>query len=115
MIIILNQQGLGNGGLNFDAKPRRSSTDPTDLFHAHIGGMDMFARGLLIANAIIEDKALSGFIAERYSSFNSGIGEQIMSGQIDLEGIDRWVRSQEAPVLQSGRQEMLENIINSYV
>ncbi|MBI5474117.1 MAG: xylose isomerase [Ignavibacteriae bacterium] len=115
MLIILNQQGLGKGGLNFDAKPRRSSTDPTDLFHAHIGGMDMFARGLLIANAIIEDKALSGFIAERYGSFNSGIGAQIVSGQIGLEGIDEWVRTQPAPVLQSGRQEMLENIINSYI
>jgi len=74
MMIILNQNGLGKGGLNFDAKVRRSSTDPIDLFHAHIGGMDAFARGLLIAQRIIEDKVLSSFVEGRYSSFKSGIG-----------------------------------------
>ena len=115
MLVILNQNGLGTGGLNFDAKIRRSSNDPTDLFYAHIGGMDAFAKGLLIANKIIEDKALSGFIDERYSSHNSGIGKQIMAGEVGLEEIEQWILKQKNPVLQSARQEMLENLINSYI
>jgi xylose isomerase len=115
MIIILQQNGLGTGGLNFDAKVRRSSTDPLDLFHAHIGGMDAFARGLLIAKRIIDDNVLSGFIAERYSSHQTGIGAQMMSGRIGLQDIETWVLAQPPPTLQSGRQEMLENIINAYV
>ena len=115
MMIILNQNGLGKGGLNFDAKVRRSSNDPMDLFYAHIGGMDTFARGLLIAHQIIKDKALSSFVEERYSSFNSGVGARIMSGQIGLEELEKWVLSEGAPVLKSGRQEMLENILNSYI
>jgi xylose isomerase len=115
MLVILNQNGLGTGGLNFDAKVRRSSNDPTDLFHAHIGGMDAFAKGLLIADKIMKDKVLSGFIDERYSSHNSGIGKQIMSGKVGLEEIENWVLKQNKPVLQSARQEMLENIINTYI
>ena len=115
MMIILNQGGLGSGGLNFDAKVRRSSNDPVDLFHAHIGGMDAFARGLLIADRIIKDKALSNFVEERYGSFKSGIGADIMSGKVGLVEIDKHVRNAAAPVLQSGRQEMLENILNSYI
>jgi xylose isomerase len=115
MLVILNQNGLGSGGLNFDAKVRRSSNDPTDLFHAHIGGMDAFAKGLLIADKIIKDKVLSGFIDERYGSHNSGIGKQIMSGKVGLEEIENWVLKQNKPVLQSARQEMLENILNSYI
>ncbi|MFO7447008.1 MAG: xylose isomerase [Ignavibacteriaceae bacterium] len=115
MLVILNQDGLGKGGLNFDSKPRRASTDPTDLFYAHIGGMDAFARGLLIANEIIKDKALSSFVEERYSSFKSGIGADIVSGKVGLEEIEKWVIKQGTPVLESGRQEMLENIINSYI
>ncbi len=115
MMIILNQGGLGTGGLNFDAKVRRSSNDPTDLLYAHIGGMDTFAKGLLIAHKIIEDKVLSNFIEERYSSHKSGIGAQIMSGKVGLEEVEKWVLNEKDPVLQSGRQEMLENIINSYI
>ena len=115
MLVILNQNGLGTGGLNFDAKVRRSSNDPTDLFYAHIGGMDAFAKGLLIAHKIIEDKVLSNFISERYSSHNSGIGAQIMSGKVGMEEVDKWVRNEKNPVLASARQEMLENIINSYM
>jgi len=115
MLVILNQNGLGTGGLNFDAKVRRGSIDPTDLFYAHIGGMDAFAKGLLIANQMIQDKVLSKFIDERYSSHNSGIGQQIMSGKATMEDVDKWVRGEKNPVLQSGRQEMLENIINSYI
>jgi xylose isomerase len=115
MMIVLKQKGLGSGGLNFDAKVRRSSNDPMDLFHAHIGGMDTFARGLLIAQKIIDDKVLSDFVEERYSSFNSGIGAKIMSGRIGMKDLEKWIRKEGNPVLQSGRQEMLENIINSYI
>jgi xylose isomerase len=115
MIVILNQNGLGTGGLNFDAKVRRSSTDPMDLFHAHIGGMDAFARGLLIAQRIIDDKVFGNFIAERYSSFQSGIGARMMAGTAGLGDVEQWILAQPQPVLQSGRQEMLENFINAYI
>jgi xylose isomerase len=115
MLIILKQNGLGSGGLNFDAKVRRSSIDLEDLFHAHIGGMDAFARGLLIADQIMQDKVLSDFVAERYASFRSGIGQKIMSGKTDLADVEKWVLAQGPPVLKSARQEMLENTINSYI
>jgi len=115
MLVILKQKGLGRGGLNFDAKVRRSSIDPMDLFHAHIGGMDAFARGLLIAQKIIDDGAFSKFIDERYGSFNSGMGARIMSGQAGMQEVDEWVMSQPYPVVQSARQEMLENLFNTYI
>jgi xylose isomerase len=115
MLVILNQNGLGKGGLNFDAKLRRSSIDPTDLFYAHIGGMDTFARGLLIAHKLIEDRVLSDFIEERYGTFNSGIGSMMLSKQFGLEDAEKWILDQNNPVSQSGRQEMLENILNSYI
>jgi xylose isomerase len=115
MLVILNQGGLGKGGLNFDAKVRRSSIDPLDLFYAHIGGMDAFARGLLIAQRLIDDKVLRNFIDERYGTFATGIGARIMAGQMGLSELDAWVKREASPVLASGRQEMLENIINSYL
>jgi xylose isomerase len=115
MVIILNQGGLGKGGLNFDAKVRRSSNDPYDLFHAHIGGMDAFARGLLVAHDIIEDKVLAKFIAERYAGSDRGIGAEIMSGRVGLEELEKWIIKEGKPSLGSGRQEMLENILNSYL
>jgi xylose isomerase len=114
-MIVLQQNGLEKGGTNFDAKVRRGSNDPMDLFYAHIGGMDTFARALLVAHAIIEDKAVSNIIAERYRSFDSGIGARMMSGQVGLEEIERWVSEKGHPSLQSGRQEMLENLIHSYL
>lgn len=115
MMVILKQDGLGSGGLNFDAKVRRSSTDTLDLVHAHIGGMDAFARGLLIAHKIIEDKVLSDFVEKRYSSFDSEIGKKLMSGKYGLKDVEKWVIESGKPVLESGRQELLENIINSYI
>jgi xylose isomerase len=115
MLVILNQGGLGKGGLNFDAKVRRSSNDPTDLFHAHIGGMDAFARGLLVAQRLMDDRVLSGAVDERYASFATGIGAKIMAGQVGLQDLDAWAKKEPLPVLPSGRQEMLENIINSYL
>jgi len=115
MLIILKQNGLGTGGLNFDAKVRRSSNDPIDLFYAHIAGMDTFAKSLLIAHKIIEDNVLIKFIDERYSSHKSGIGAQMMSGNVGLEEVEKWVLQEAEPVLTSGRQEMLELIFNSYI
>jgi xylose isomerase len=115
MLVILRQGGLGRGGLNFDAKVRRSSTDPYDLFHAHIGGMDAFARGFLIAQRIIDDRAFAKVIAERYGSFRSGIGARIMAGKAGLQECEQYVLKQGEPALTSGRQEMLENLLNWYI
>ncbi|HEX2970872.1 MAG TPA: xylose isomerase, partial [Tepidisphaeraceae bacterium] len=85
MMVVLKQGGIGSGGLNFDAKVRRGSTDLVDLFYAHIGAMDTFARGLIIADKIIADKAVDNFIAQRYASYNSGIGKSIMGGKTSFE------------------------------
>lgn len=115
MLIILKQHGLGTGGLNFDAKVRRSSTEPVDLFYAHIGGMDAFARGLMIARRIIDDGIINRFIEERYASHRTGIGAKMAAGEVGLEDIERWVLEAGKPTLTSGRQEMLENILNSYI
>jgi xylose isomerase len=115
MMIILKQGGLGSGGLNFDAKPRRSSIDPEDLFHAHIGGMDTFARGLIIANNIMEDGVLDAFIQERYGSYKSDLGVRIMNGDFSLNDAEKWILENGAPEVTSARQEMLENILNSYI
>ena len=107
--------GLGNGGVNFDAKLRRGSCDELDLFYGHIGGMDTFAKGLEIASKIIEDKVLDNFVADRYSSFNSGIGQEIMNGNCSLEKCEKFILENGEPTLKSGRQEYLENIINDYI
>ncbi|MFH0990093.1 MAG: xylose isomerase [bacterium] len=115
MMIILNQNGLGSGGLNFDAKVRRSSIDPTDLFYAHIGGMDTFARGLTIAHKLIEDKVFNQFIDERYSSYSGEIGADMLAGRVGLTEVEKWVLQHDKPQLNSARQEKLENILNSYI
>ncbi len=115
MLIILKQDGLGSGGLNFDAKPRRSSTDTVDLFHAHIGGMDTFARGLLIAQKIIDDGLFDQFVSNRYESYSEGFGKAILSGEVNFQGAEKWILENGAPTPKSGRQEMLENIFNDYI
>ncbi len=113
--ILLKQNGIESGGINFDAKLRRGSTDQVDLFYAHIGGMDTFAKGLEIAHKINEDGVLDKFINKRYSSFNSGIGADIMSGKASLEDCCEYTMKNGEPVMESGRQEYLENIINDYI
>jgi xylose isomerase len=115
MMIILKQKGLGSGGLNFDAKPRRSSIDTVDLFHAHIGGMDTFAHGLIIAHRIMQDEFFDRFIAERYDSLHSGIGKKIMDGNFTFINAADWIIENGVPTLKSARQEMLENKYNSYL
>ncbi len=113
---ILRGGGLGTGGLNFDAKLRRQSVDRTDLFHAHIGGMDVMARALLAAHAMLADGALTGAKARRYAAWDGGLGREIMAGAKSLSDLhDLTMREQlpEAPV--SGGQEALENLVNRYV
>ncbi|MFP6649106.1 MAG: xylose isomerase [Pirellulaceae bacterium] len=116
MLVILKYGGLAPGGVNFDAKVRRESFEPIDLFHAHIGGMDTFARGLKIAAAIRADGELSGLLEERYSSWDSGIGASIESGSVDLEALEAYMLEKgEIAPNQSGRQEMLLNLVNRYL
>jgi len=115
MLVVLKQGGIGKGGFNFDAKPRRGSFDEIDLFYAHVSGMDTFARGLLAAHQIIKDGVLDNFIKERYASYTEGIGKQIMSGQETFESLEQYLLQQGDPAFKSGRQEMLESILRSYV
>ena len=114
MMVILEQGGV-EGGLNFDAHVRRGSFDTEDLFHAHIGGMDTFARALLVAHKIREDGVLDGFLQQRYAGYDSGIGRQIMNGETTLEELEQHAISEGEPELISGRQEKLENILNDYL
>ncbi|MFA6108013.1 MAG: xylose isomerase [Candidatus Latescibacterota bacterium] len=115
MLVILRQGGLGKGGVNFDAKVRRGSFDAEDLFHAHVGGMDTFARGLKIAHQILEDGALDGFRRERYASWRQGVGKRIMAGKATLADCEAYVLKHGEPRLCSGREEMLENLVNDYL
>jgi xylose isomerase len=107
--------GFTTGGLNFDAKRRRESHHPDDLFYAHIGGMDAFARGLKIAAAIRKDGRLAEFVQQRYSSFDSEAGQKVESGKMTLEELEKIALANGEPQLASGRQEMLENLINSFI
>jgi xylose isomerase len=116
MTVILNQGGLQDGGLNFDAKVRRGSFDAEDLFHAHIGGMDTFARGLLIAERMIRDGVLAKPLADRYSGFReTEMGRRIMARQTSLPELESWAESSGEPRRVSGRQEALENLVNDYL
>ena len=116
MLVIMKQGGLAPGGVNFDAKVRRESFEPIDLFHAHIGGMDAFARGLKIAAAIRKEGILSDLVKQRYRSFDSGIGQKIDQGQTNFEELEAYMLAKgNADANESGRQEQIENIINEYL
>jgi len=116
MLSILKYGGLAPGGVNFDAKVRRESFEPIDLFHAHIGGMDAFARGLKIAAAIRADGELASLLERRYESWDSGIGADIESGKADLKSLETYMLDrQDIAANKSGRQEMFENLINRYL
>ncbi len=115
VLVILRQGGLGQGGINFDAKVRRGSCDLEDLFHAHIGGMDTFARGLKIAHRILQDGVLDGFVRDRYGSYRQGLGQQIMTGRVGLADMEAYVLEHGEPEPRSGREEMLENLLNQYL
>jgi xylose isomerase len=116
MLVILGMGGFTTGGVNFDAKVRRESFEPVDLFHAHVGGMDAFARGLKMAHAIITDGRLSGFVKERYKSWDSELGKRVESGKASFADMEAYILPKgEAAKNLSGRQEMLENLINEFV
>ncbi|MGB0595228.1 MAG: xylose isomerase [Rubripirellula sp.] len=116
MYYILKHGGLGSGGVNFDAKVRRESFEPIDLFHAHVGSMDAFAKGLRIAAAIRADNAIEGFVSNRYSSWDEGIGAKIEAGGVTLTDLEAYMLEKgDADANQSGRQEMLENLVNRYL
>ena len=109
MLIVLNQGGIGSGGMNFDAKVRRDSFEPIDLFHAHIGGMDAFAHGLKIAAAMRKDGVLKSIVKHRYSSWDSGVGAEVEAGKHDLASLEAYMlKKGDAAPNVSGRQELIE-------
>ncbi|HVF81284.1 MAG TPA: xylose isomerase [Flavisolibacter sp.] len=115
MLVILEAGGLQGGGVNFDAKIRRNSTDATDLFYAHVGGMDLFARALVIADTILQKSDYKKFRTERYASFDSGKGKEFEEGKLTLEDLRAYAIEGGEPATISGRQEYLENLINLYI
>lgn len=115
MLSIIANKGLGSGGLNFDAKLRRDSTDIEDFFHAHIGGIDVYARALRIAARIIDDGTLASLVDERYASWDDGLGKEIEQGKHDLASLQKVILKKGNPApTASARQEYFENVFNSY-
>lgn len=115
MLVIMEAGGFGGGGINFDAKIRRNSTDPADLFYAHIGGMDAFARALLVADTILQKSDYKKIRTDRYASFDSGKGKEFEEGKLTLEELRDHAAANGEPQTISGRQEYLENIINRWI
>ena len=115
MLVFLKAGGLQGGGINFDAKIRRNSTDIQDIFHAHIGGADTFARGLLIADKIINSSHYEKLRKERYESFDSGNGKAFEAGKLSMEDLYKIATENGELSLNSGKQELFENIINQYI
>ena len=115
MMIFLKAGGMQGGGVNFDAKIRRNSTDMDDVFHAHIGGADTFARALLAADTILKDSNFESIVNHRYRSFESGNGKQFEAGNLKLEDLFKIASNQKNISLESGKQELLENIINQFI
>ena len=116
LYLILKGGGFTTGGLNFDAKVRRQSIDPEDMFHGHIGGMDVSARALLIAEKMLQDDQLGQLVAQRYAGWATPFGQDILNGKMGLDDVAAHVLARNtdtAPV--SGRQERLENLLNSYI
>ncbi|MEJ6951218.1 xylose isomerase [Natronospora cellulosivora (SeqCode)] len=115
MYEILKNGGLGSGGLNFDAKVRRTSFEPDDLFYGYIAGMDAFARGLKVADKLLKDKVLEDFIANRYKSYTEGIGKEIVDGKVGFKELADYALENDKIVNASGKQEMLEALLNQYI
>ena len=115
MLVILEAGGFKGGGINFDAKIRRNSTDPEDLFYAHIGGMDVLARALITADSILQQSDYKKVRADRYSSFDSGKGKDFETGKLSLEELRSLALENGEPSMISGKQEFLENLINRYI
>ncbi|AKD02273.1 xylose isomerase [Pontibacter korlensis] len=115
MLVFLEAGGVQGGGINFDAKIRRNSTDPADLFYAHIGGADIFARALITADNILQNSDYRKIREERYASFDSGKGKDFEEGKLSLEDLRNYAAENGEPEVRSGRQEYLENLINRYI
>ncbi len=115
MLEIIQAGGLKTGGINFDAKTRRNSTDPEDLFIAHISGMDVFARALIVADQILNNSVYPELRAKRYASFNSGKGKEFEEGKLSLEQLCEIARQNGEPAVISGKQELMEQIINWFI
>tara|TARA_B110000908_G_scaffold171518_1_gene234590 strand:- start:92 stop:1417 length:1326 start_codon:yes stop_codon:yes gene_type:complete len=115
MLVFLQAGGLQGGGVNFDAKIRRNSTDMEDVFHAHIGGADTFARALLTADKIMRSSSYNSLREQRYKSFDSGKGKDFEAGKLDLNDLYKIAMENGELTLQSGKQELFENIINQYI
>jgi len=115
MLIILEAGGVKGGGINFDAKIRRNSTDASDLFYAHVGGMDLFARALITADNILQKSEYKKIRTDRYASFDSGKGKEFEEGKLSLEGLRNYAVEKGEPATISGKQEYLENLINRYI
>ena len=115
LLIILEAGGFKGGGINFDAKIRRNSTDPADLFYAHIGGMDVFARALITADAILQGSEYKKIRADRYASYDAGKGKDFEQGKLTLEDLRSIAVAAGEPATISGKQEFIENLINRYI
>jgi xylose isomerase len=116
LYLILQAGGFTTGGLNFDAKVRRQSIDPEDMFHGHIGGMDVAARALLIAEKMLADGRLKRHVDARYAGWSTGFGQEVLEGKMGLEQVAGRVLERNRDTLPvSGRQEMLENLLNNYL
>ncbi|MCA6448862.1 MAG: xylose isomerase [Chitinophagaceae bacterium] len=115
MLVVLEAGGFAGGGINFDAKRRRNSTDPADLFYAHIGGMDVFARALIVADQVLQHSDYRKIRKDRYASFDSGAGKDFETGKMSLEDLREFAVSHGEPKVVSGKQEYLENLINRFI
>ncbi len=115
MLVILQAGGFQGGGINFDAKVRRNSTDPVDLFYAHIGGMDAFARALIAADAILRESPYLDMRRARYQSFDDGQGLAYEKGLLSLEDLYQIATAGGEPVQQSGKQELFENLLSRFI
>jgi len=115
MYIILQAGGFTSGGLNFDAKLRRQSIEPMDMFYGHIGAMDAFARGLKNAAKMIEERRFSDFLQQRYEGWDKGLGKDIEGGKVGFEELEAYILQHGEPQIVSGRQELLENMLNDYI
>jgi len=115
MLVVLQSGGFKTGGINFDAKTRRNSTDLADIFYAHIGGMDAFARALLAANGILQDGEYQRLRKERYASFDTGKGKQFERGNLSLQELSKLAQRYGEPEQRSGKQEYFENLINKFI
>lgn len=115
MYEVLKAGGIAPGGFNFDSKVRRGSFEEADLFIAYIAGMDTLAKGLKVAYNLLKDGVLEDFVADRYASFNEGIGKDIVSGNVGFKELEAYALKQQPIVNKSRRQEWLETVVNQYI